>query len=121
MTRAHIAEADIEELRRRALAAEAEVAAARDAADANERKRKDAEGRMEALRSTLRHARDDLGLGLTDRPRPIGKLPTPPTDDTDDDAAMQAQAEDIVQKLAAAKARLHPAKGLAPRAKNRHD
>ena len=121
MTRAHIAEADIEELRRRALAAEAEVAAARDAADANERKRKDAEGRMEALRSTLRHARDDLGLGWTDRPRPIGKLPTPPTDDTDDDAAMQAQAEDIVQKLAAAKARLHPAKGLAPRAKNRHD
>jgi chromosome segregation ATPase len=121
MTRAHIVEADMEEIKRRAFAAEAELAAARDAADANERKRKDAEGRMEALRSTLRHARDDLGLGWTDRPRPIGKLPTPPTDDTDDDAAMQAQAEDIVLKLAAAKARLHPVKGLAPRAKNRHD
>ena len=121
MTRAHIVEADMEEIKRRAFAAEAELAAARDAADANERKRKDAEGRMEALRSTLRHARDDLGLGWTDRPRPIGKLPAPPTDDTDDDAAMQAQAEDIVLKLAAAKARLHPVKGLAPRAKNRHD
>ena len=88
MTRAHIVEADMEEIKRRAFAAEAELAAARDAADANERKRKDAEGRMEALRSTLRHARDDLGLGWTDRPRPIGKLPAAANRSiTDDDAA----------------------------------
>ena len=65
--------------------------------------------------------RIDVSVATTCESRVVGKLPTPPTDDTDNDAAMQAQAEDIVLKLAAAKARLHPVKGLAPRAKNRHD
>ena len=77
--RAKAAESDADVSRERALTAEAEMAAAREAAEEQERMRRDAEAREEALKSTLRATRDRLGDEWKEEIRPVGSLPSPPS------------------------------------------